>query len=174
MTFANAMDVCDLVHICYHSKLRAHTQKHSRELCLFLFPMLQHRSFSKEWLLHAWEYHFVCIFCSCWCWFYSLSVLFHSLVRSLSLYYIVSTLCCSCFLSSHWQSWWLLLLLRCLFISCYTLYSFPNTHPKSSEKQTMQRETPSQSTGWLAEWMALANIISSSYTVLTTLSTSNA
>lgn len=26
-----------------------------------------------EWLLHAWEYHFVWIFCSCCCWFYSAS-----------------------------------------------------------------------------------------------------
>lgn len=26
------------------------------------------RAYYIEWLLHAWEYHFVCIFCSC-CWF---------------------------------------------------------------------------------------------------------
>lgn len=63
MTFANAMVVCDLVHICHHSKLRAATAT-----CLQICANVS-RMQSIEWLLHAWEYHFVCIFCSCRCWF---------------------------------------------------------------------------------------------------------
>lgn len=151
MTFANAMDVCDLVHICYHSKLRAHTQKHSRELCLFLFSMLQHRSFSKEWLLHAWEYHFVCIFCSCWCWFYSLSVLFHSLVRSLSLLYSFDVML---FVFPIVTLTVLVAVVVASMFIHFVLYSvFISKHTPKVEWKANDAERNPQPKHWLTGWM---------------------